>query len=150
MIRFILILLLLVSVFTTQAQKRAKKNQVLTVHDSIRHILKSKGLSRCEIIDSIYCLNVYELAAGKKRDSVPSRHIYETWDLKWAASSEFEGPFYVVISNILEEHLFLQSTENDHLELSLGRFSNEKLITCEIVSANCRKTRMFALKLISD
>lgn len=149
MIRFILVAVLLISGFTTLAQKRAKKVQ--TVHDSIRHVLKTKGLLRCKVIDTTYCLNVSEIATtGKKSDPVPSRHIDETWNLKWNISSEFEGPFYVVITNMFAEYVFLQSTDDDHLEVSLSRFSNEKLILCEIVSANCRKTRMIALKLTSD
>jgi hypothetical protein len=116
--------------------------------DSIYNILKSQNLLNCREANALRCLGAGPFDTKKIEKLEIS--LTTPLELSWKREG-FEDLYYVIITNIFDEYIYLESTRSSSTKIDLLKLKPNivsNAILCKIVSTSCEasNTLLIAIK----
>jgi len=121
-------------------------------HDSIFNVLHENNIHRCDFPYKFICTPIFGGVATSLADDIEQvgNYITETNEtnlkIEWTYPIDYNGRYFILISNMFDEYIDIKVTSDRHLNLNLIPYKELHAILYKVISDECRESRMNMIK----
>lgn len=130
-------------------RKAGLDNRDFRISDSIYNVLKSKGLINCQFLYQTEQAGVHahrildDIKVKLPRNLLTDR---DTLTIRWENPIPYTGKYHVIVKNLFDEHVGLETTEAQEITLDLKRYK-DTVLSYKITTEDCRESEAQIIRI---
>ena len=125
-------------------------NPDFRINDSIHNVLEGKGLKDCRFNYKTEQAGVH---AHRNIDDIKikiARNVLtseDTLTIKWENPIPYRGEYYVILKNMFDDYIGLETTRSDEMMLNLKRYKKHIAFLYKIMAEDCRESETHIIRM---